>query len=1219
MASFRFNRKSNSECKLLSFGHLLISQIAFLLEKCGELIPAQTQSIVISDMESSTPQMRSVAMRRLATLFAWRFQILAQNTLSDRRGPIFHFVAPTLDFVSTEIGSPVWVAAQDRKDTALQKFGTTLPLELRQRLMELGWNEESATSDEVEYEQVPVTSLQTSQYMGDLVGSVERSSSPMRGLLRRASSASGGSLGTKRRRAIFAPAFASVVAEHADQLGTSKDSLMATTSDALTRYLQRDDPAGLLRSILLGFTTDVRVSLAQLNALMSTITPSFAYMAFNAVTGHLKTVLRSSDPPSYYAVALATVARLIPAVSGVSLRDIRKNKAETVLLPASIHEEDGGFKVHPPWQNDDFEVQTAQLLVLTELLKAHPRDVYLVKKMLSNLQIQTSINIVSFARAWLGLNVHVFGIVNWNYNDRAELRHFLANTAAVMRAHHLDVSVVSLAMRLCMLCSARYRRLFANMGFATVLPAMIAVYATGHSSIRDSIVYACRSFYRIHQETFVYQTCMAVADGQHDAQAVYEVLGSLSSASRTFDGTSSGLKGLNDAEELDAFVRMVSGPEMTFSEIGSAATERQASKLASLSAKDQLFPRENVVRLFFTIIAANPATPRAVNLISLFARIIPHIKDAPSNDLIREGVEALGGIVGKSKTGDVTPTNTLNASDNAAPDWIAAKSAYVFLVESFARHEGSLSPIATKRVLDFVLELLRHQPHVVGPAAASIIRELGKNHLSAANAGTFLRDIAPIYRAFIRVVDFSGFLDAITSMLTQPNASVNADTIEIIAESYLQPTLQILAGTTDAPAGAVSMLSGSVVDLLSAGVLMPGDCLAALEGCSPGPDLLASVVLPFVLRLRPRLEGDPASLDGVWLRLLNYTIRTSRNVIARAPTRQSAAAVAVLSLQIVKVIIIRAAIPLSSTRGLWAYIADHLIQRVEGANGRFSDALPPRIVDWMMWSLYEMLSLHSSPIAIHLRYHMHLATTAVSQEIRSNPSTPGDRSVEYPSLGRSRFASARSPSIALHGRLPNQGVLTPSGTSHSRMPSAASIRLSPDPGTSHSLIESAEYPHFIGHARKPSASRPSFADLSARRASRPVFEAFPGSGNVRFRFPSAAPIPTRSGEKGAAIVHLLGASQALSAPTMPTRASTPSRGADSFTASIRLSHSDLITATRTAMRRVQAVMGYHVELDEHEDVQQWSANDALVSGGPLDCKSNQSGCHHTADPAFHGI
>ena len=126
--------------------------------------------------------------------------------------------------------------------------------------------------------------------------------------------------------------------------------------------------------------------------------------------------------------------------------------------------------------------------------------------------------------------------------------------------------------------------------------------------------------------------------------------------------------------------------------------------------------------------------------------------------------------------------------------------------------------------------------------------------------------------------------------------------------------------------------------------------------------------------------------------------------------------------------------------------------------------------------------------------------------------------------------------------------------------------------------------------------RPSFSELSARRASRSVFEAFPANAGMTFRFPSSAPV--RSGG-GGAIVHLVGApSHAPSArnSSFPSVAFVPAEKSDQAISEIRISTDALESGARRAVRVCQMVFGYEVELEEDEEpVRIWSVHDALVS------------------------
>ncbi|OCF39078.1 hypothetical protein I317_07148 [Kwoniella heveanensis CBS 569] len=1229
--------------------------LAFMLQKCAEKLPLQLRAIIASDLSSTRDYIRSEALKKIAMLFGWRYQVLAQRILTDRRGPVFQFTAKTLEFVSTEIGSPEWAAPHDVQDAALQKFGRTLPLELRQKLMELGWSEDQSLQGKSDWEAIPVTALPALQYQQEGTD-VERSPSPMRALTRTGSNGSGNSVTAKRRKAVFAPTFLGIVSEQADLLAGEVDGPIVTTSRELIRLLQRDDPTGLLRPIAEGLSTDLLGSLARLNGIIHTITPGFAYAVVNSLVGHLKVVMRNDPSFPHHATAITTIARLVPGISEISLRDIRKNKAEHILLPASIHEDEGGFKVHGPWRDNQFDIQTAQLVLVNEGLRANPREVYLVKKMLSNLQIRDSIPYLPFARAWLILITTLFATVNRNYNDRAELRHFLSNVAAILTLHgQKDILITSHVMRVFMLCSARFRRLFTSMGFSTIMRSVYETFAGGSAAHRDCIEYAARSFYRIHQDSFVYQACVAIAEGEYDASAVYTLLSSLSRGNTDSSGISSGVKDLNNQEELEALVQMLSGPEIALSDLGTAAAERQATRLASITLEDNIFPKENIVKLFITVIAANPATARAASFLRLLSALIPHIKDSASQDLLRESIEVLGSVIQKGRTGDEAAMLAFHpGSDETTIDWTGARREYVFLVESFARSGGHLGASPTKRTLNMVLDLLKQHPESVGPAASSIVSSLANTHLSSTRPTPFLREIAPLFRMFIAVVDFSGMLDSITALIKRSGYNLDPELTAIIVENYVEPSIRMLASASEDSMVFIVPLRSSAVKLLSAAVFLRGDALGALERHPPGPSLLASLVMPLCLLLDSPAEVDREALySSLWMRLLNYVLRPSR--IARASNTKGAtgpqvtAARIVVTVQIIKIIAVRAPDSVSSVKGLWTYIARHLLGITQDGDAVFAElaisAPSPRVVDWIMWSIFEFICLHKSPLIIDLRARMQIAISAIqAEEEKSNPPSPGLVGGKMSNPPFSQSMSGRARRIS--------SMRTPSGGHHSRMPSAAfpdflaqhsrnsSTHLTPETG-GHSRMPSQHLTPFLsagntpgqghggpGHARMPSQislsagggsrgpHRPSFADLSARRASRPAFDAFPAGVGMNYRFPSSAGVrnlrPT-SEKAGGAIIHLLAApNQVLSAtssnfptlsPTSPTggfladgtrigdNKGTSGEGA---LRDHRIKDERLSEMARRAVRVVRMINGWEVDYDQNEEaIRTWSVHDAL--------------------------
>ncbi|ODN76707.1 hypothetical protein L202_05340 [Cryptococcus amylolentus CBS 6039] len=1234
---------------------IAMRQVGFLLQKCAEIVPGQLRDAILSDLSSKEPLARRQALHSLSTLFAWRFQITAQPIMTSRRGPLFHFPTKTLEFVPTEIGSSTWESPHDILDAQLSKFGRTLPLEIRQRLFELGWSDEEGLQGKADWEQIPVSALpglewQQESATGALSG---RPSSPMRSLARSGSNTSGHSFSSKRRKAVFAPMLVQMVYEQINVLSSEADGPVSNLSLELVRLFQRDDAAALLKPFTERLHSETLDAIELINKISDFMAPGFAYSALNALIGYTKTALKAQGQLECWEASLTTVARIVPFVSAISLRDVRKNKAEHVLLPASIHEEEGGFKIHAPWRNGQLGVQTAQLLILNETLKANPREVYLVKKMLYYLQIQESIQYLPFARAWIILTNTAFSFVNRNYNDRAELRHFLSNVGAILKMHgKTDLLITSHSMRVLMLCSARFRRVFTSMGFSTIMRPVYETYAGGDAATRDAIEYAARSFYRIHEDVFVYQACVAIAEGDYDPAAVYQLLASLSAGNLPSSGVSSGVRGLNDKEEIDALVQMTSGPEIIVSEIGKDEDERRASKLASITLDDKIFPKENIIKLFMTAIASNPSAPRAANFLRLLSALIPSIKDSVSRALLTEGVEALGSIIIKGKSGDEEAKSTFHPGAEEAGDWTRARREYVFLVESFARAGGHLGTSATRRTLDMVLDLLRKQPTSVGPAASSIVRALAETRLASSRSASFLREIAPIFRAYLDVVDFSGMLDSIVALVKRCNYELDAETTSIIVHDYVEPAIRLLASASEDSLAFIVPLRLSAVRLLSVAVFLRGDALGALERHPPSASLLASLVLPLCLMLEaPRGVDRQEVYSALWIRLLHYVIKNPQPQDARTPKASASlvrhprliAAEVILAVQIVKIVVIRAPSSISNVKGLWTYVSHHLLRTIQGGNARFADPLlgqtAPRVVDWLMWSVFELVSLHPNPLHIELQATIHHTLAAIDSHGHhpSGPSTPKSSTTPSQQLysGRARRLSGmRIPSFAGHVRTPSAGGLdqTPDNKHRRTASGLSAIGQSNSPSPSHSPKMSASplAPAGVGlglgfgHNRQPSSSsmaeaspsgahRPSFVEMSVRRASRPNFDAFQSSSNPSHRFPSSAGIRNLGGnaeKSGGAIIHLLGApAQVLSATSSGLPTLTPAFAGSMNPAAVlaaqrgeralkdtAISSTALTTMANQAVQTTMLVhgwqMGFNVEEDS-QDVRSWTALDAL--------------------------
>lgn len=1157
---------------------------------------------------SAGPEVRQRTLLKLALLYGYRFSVLSQSTVTDKRGLGFKFGQKTLDFVMTDIGSMTWVPTQDAQDAALQKYGRSLPLELRLRLMDLGWTEddEMTASD---FERVPVTVLAPSAVVQE-AGPTATSPTDIEKRDRRLSNTSTTSQSTKVHRAVIPPDLLALVMDQARLLSGSIDVNVNTLSWELVRMIEREDAALFIRSVAESFSSDPTTALAQLNGVLAQPTPAFAYTVLNSLAGFLKMSVRADPTYPHWAAVLSTIARVVPFVSAMSLRSIRKSKAENVLLPASIYEEDGGLKIHLPWQTNAIDVQTAQLTVLASLLQANSRDVYLIKKMLFNLQVQESMRHLSFARAWLELIIIQFSAVNGNYNDRAELRHYLFNINTALALHGTgDLVVASLALRALMLCAARFRRVFASIGFVDVMRTLYITYVHGHAAIKDAVEYACRSFYRIHQDVFVYQMCLALADDPFDSRAAYGLVACVSAGDSPQSGVPSGIRGLNDKQEIDALLQMISGgAQVSLAELGKRVTgleEQQDTR--SISLEPVQFPRQNIVKLLVTVIAANAASARAIKLMDLFAKFIPFIRDEKSRDLLEDAVDVLGRFVYKRKAQeDATLHRLLPGDDGGAPaDWEAAARSYVRVVDHYAQGGGRLNVNATRRFLDTVGAALLSPTDDVGTTASSALGAMARTELAGKQPITFLKDLSAAYKQHMSVVDFSRVLDSITSMIQRKAYNLPDGLSRIIIVDYVEPAIRMLALASEESMAFIVPMRKAAVELLGAAVfLQSSDAFEILEKVGTSPGLLAGVILPLTLVLE-RPDGDrDEQYNAMWVRLLRIVIRPTQPRTL-APIAQ--AAMAALSLQVLKIITIRASDAISDVCGLWPYISAEMLCMISSGNGKFfTKKTNPRVVDWMMWTLFEMLALHRSPLHIDMRLRIQTTLADIVQESHSRPTSMSSErsgsSQQNPFLSapeRTFSGMARRPSARMPSFSSNRSAITystarttlsaiPEPSPEPLAPSQASSKLEPDTST---LSKGPTTPgpdtsrnsRLLTPLSASSAVRPSFSALSARRASRPHFDAFTETA-ARPRFPSSVPRP---GDRGA-IVHLLGpATVAAATGAGSATAHLGEIQTDSLTEPIQ--SSELSEATHNAVRTVLGVYGYPIDSTPRI----WSLPDAL--------------------------
>lgn len=463
---------------------------------------------------------RRRALQRMGTLSSWRFQLLSQEVIFDRshRRP-FKLARPPILFVSTDIGSSLFVYEED-PDEYKDSSGQVLPLELRRRLNEIGWAEESKHVDEhTQWVRTPMSLLPSQQLdrLEQTDESESRSPSPSPspspepsptktrsgdlGLARKESSTGGRSQGVKRRP-VFASALLSLFPRLAVMV-TDRDFVVASAAlDVITDFM-RDDPSMLSRSVfnmLTGNEKALIMSVTTLRAFLhvkDVLPPAMAHHILNHLTGFLKSSVRHSEksaPLQSYAYSIPIIANLVTQVSKLSMRELRRAKVDTLMIPTGSLWFPSTAPVGPLFprtltkSRDPFETLPADVVWITlirisqnnlslKMLKRNPQDIKTIRKNMTRLILPTLYDkdgespvtlsdmlptkagtptssndptlytlSLTLARSHLLLIAQVFLATSRHLNDRAELAILMDGLNRILVTHGRDIGIVAHAM-----------------------------------------------------------------------------------------------------------------------------------------------------------------------------------------------------------------------------------------------------------------------------------------------------------------------------------------------------------------------------------------------------------------------------------------------------------------------------------------------------------------------------------------------------------------------------------------------------------------------------------------------------------------------------------------------------------------------------------------------------------------------------------------------------
>ncbi|KAJ6487732.1 hypothetical protein C8R45DRAFT_255150 [Mycena sanguinolenta] len=626
-----------------------VSAACFLVMQCAERTPDEMLVLMEFDLRSSDDTTRLNAVRRINTLSNWRFQIMSQQFLMDRNHRAFKLARGPLPFVATDIGSGQYVREEDLDNTK-----DSVPLELRKRLVEIGWAQDDAPVDQhLEWIKTPISNLPalyldrleltaTEQLTVSASGSPSPGSSPNpspraspspsasagkleeAALLRRNSS-SGGPLYGVKRRAIFVPSLASVFPRLATTV-FDPNFLIAATARSTILDLMRNDPPLLTRPVFdlfAGSHKDMTTAMSTFRAFLHVrrvLPPPLTHNVFNSLVGFLKSHLKSSvggdDSLHDFALTMPVLAKLVIQVSEMSIREIRRAKVETFLIPSGslwfpatappgpmfprqLGPLDPAAQDVPPHLVYMSMIRLSQNMLFLAMLKRNPQDVQMIRKSMTRLVLPSldqlpdapTVELKDFvpvqvkgtnrqpnhlelrvknlslivARSYLLLIAQIFRSMSRHLSDRNELAVLVDGLNRILLAHGSDIGVVAHALIALMVASTRFRRLFTTGGGYTLfVPVLIKVYTESelHNGIRLAIEYAFNRFYALHKEAFVFQSVDSMAavmslpdiPGEWMAKNVYALFATLTRGIPSSTPDAAAIAGANKLQEREALM-----------------------------------------------------------------------------------------------------------------------------------------------------------------------------------------------------------------------------------------------------------------------------------------------------------------------------------------------------------------------------------------------------------------------------------------------------------------------------------------------------------------------------------------------------------------------------------------------------------------------------------------------------------------------------------------
>jgi hypothetical protein len=464
-------------------------------------------------MSSPDASRRLLAARRLSLLSGWRFQMLSQEYIADKnyRRP-FNIARLPMLFLPTDVGSSSFVLREDLS-TGNTVSGQALPPELRKRLADIGWTKDESTTDQKREWIMTPFSLISEQQLERLEAGLPTtivsrpSQSQSGGLDRPPSPATEFPSSPSKRRSVFVPPLVSILPDLAT-LAYDIDLTVANAARVAIMDWMRHDPALIARPALDTLsareTSHLDASFAVLRGYLHSqkmLPPAMAHHMFNHVAGFLKSGAKQGEGEEAltgFSYAVPLLSKLVPQVSDMSLRELRRAKVDIFLIPSGsvwFHSSTPAGPMFPRSLSDitsasDSEtilrlgrvvfIRVAQNLLFVNMLKRNHQDVLAVRKNMARLvlpitapadDLSTSTErrfvfpkkdrtpslktaadddisglSVLFSRSHILLVTEIFRSLPRHLNDRNELAVLIDGLNQILLVHGNDIGIVAHAL-----------------------------------------------------------------------------------------------------------------------------------------------------------------------------------------------------------------------------------------------------------------------------------------------------------------------------------------------------------------------------------------------------------------------------------------------------------------------------------------------------------------------------------------------------------------------------------------------------------------------------------------------------------------------------------------------------------------------------------------------------------------------------------------------------